>query len=66
MRRETKTVSGIAMQTETSSPWKQEINRRVAEHKRRKFDAADAPPGTLVEARLAKGRIRAKVEGRSE
>jgi len=37
-------VSGIAMQTETSSPWKQEINRRVAEHKRRKFDAADAPP----------------------
>jgi exodeoxyribonuclease VII large subunit len=29
-------------------------------------DAADAPPGTLVEARLAKGRIRAKVEGRSE
>jgi uncharacterized RDD family membrane protein YckC len=32
------------MQTETSSPWKQEINRRVAEHKRRKFDAADALP----------------------
>jgi exodeoxyribonuclease VII large subunit len=26
-------------------------------------DAADAPVGTLVEARLAKGRIRAKVEG---
>jgi exodeoxyribonuclease VII large subunit len=28
-------------------------------------DAADAPVGTLVEARLAKGRIRAKVEGHS-
>ena len=26
-------------------------------------DAADAPAGTLIEARLAKGRIRAKVQG---
>jgi exodeoxyribonuclease VII large subunit len=26
-------------------------------------DAADAPPGTLIETRLAKGRIRAKVQG---
>jgi exodeoxyribonuclease VII large subunit len=29
-------------------------------------DAADAPVGTLVEARLAQGRIRAKVEGHSK
>jgi exodeoxyribonuclease VII large subunit len=29
-------------------------------------DAAAAPAGTLVEARLAKGRIRAKVEGHSK
>lgn len=28
-------------------------------------DAADAPAGTLIEARLARGRIRAKVEGNS-
>ena len=28
-------------------------------------DAADAPPGTLIEARLAQGRIRAKVEAAS-
>jgi exodeoxyribonuclease VII large subunit len=28
-------------------------------------DAAEAPPGTLIEARLARGRIRAKVEGAS-
>ena len=28
-------------------------------------NAADAPPGTSIEARLARGRIRAKVEGNS-
>jgi hypothetical protein len=28
-------------------------------------DAKDAPPGSLIDARLARGRIRAKVEGAS-
>ena len=28
-------------------------------------DAADAPAGTPIEARLARGRLRAKVEGNS-
>jgi hypothetical protein len=28
-------------------------------------DAADAKPGTIIEARLARGRIRAKVEAGS-
>jgi exodeoxyribonuclease VII large subunit len=28
-------------------------------------DAADAKPGTLIEARLARGRVRAKIEGAS-
>lgn len=67
MRREAKLVSGNAMPTDPSSAWKQEINRRIAEHRCRKAASGEtsqtmqeAQHGTSRRATEAAARVAAR------